>query len=58
MKKPWKVIGKSHIKNISQCIQELKKKKVILSPWILDIAKNKKIKLKLQKKKKYFFGWT
>ena len=51
MKKPWKVIRKSHIKNITQCIQELKKKKVILSPWILDIAKNKKNKIKITKKK-------
>ena len=50
MKKPWIVINKSHIEDISQCIQELKKKKIILSPWILDIVKNKKIKSKLQKK--------
>jgi hypothetical protein len=55
MKKPWKVIRKSHIKNIAQCIQELKKKKVILSPWILDIAKNKKNKIKITKKKVILF---
>ena len=51
MKKPWKIINKTDVKNINQCIQDLKRAKIILSPWILDIVKNKKIKLKLQKKK-------
>ena len=55
MKKPWIVINKSHIEDISQCIQELKKKKIILSPWILDIVKNKKNKIKITKKKVILF---
>lgn len=33
----------------------IKKKKVILSPWILDIAKNKKNKIKITKKKVILF---
>ena len=55
MKKPWKIINKKNVKNINQCIQDLKRAKIILSPWILDIVKNKKNKIKITKKKVILF---
>ena len=36
MKKPWKILNKSKYKNIQECLIDLKKKRVIISHWILD----------------------
>lgn len=47
MKKIWKILDKPKYKNISQCLKGLKKNKIILSPWIEDIIKNKKNKIKI-----------
>ena len=47
MKKPWKILYKSKYKNINQCLNDLKKNKIILSHWIIDIIKNKKNKIKI-----------
>ena len=51
MKKPWKILNKSEYKNIQECLIDLKKKRVIISHWILDIVKNKKNKIFITKKK-------
>ena len=47
MIKSWKTLKKPKYKNISQCLVDLKKNKVILSHWIIDIIKNKKNKIKI-----------
>ena len=46
MIKSWKIL-KPKYKNISQCLIDLRKNKVILSHWIIDIIKNKKNKIKI-----------
>lgn len=51
MRKPWKIIYNSKYKNINQCLNDLKKKNIILSHWILDIIKNKKNKIKITNSK-------
>ena len=51
MKKPWKVLNKPKYKNIKECLADLKKNKVIISHWILDIVKNKKNKITITNKK-------
>ena len=51
MKKPWNIISKCKYKNMNQCLRDLKKNKVILSHWILDIIKNKKNKIKITNSK-------
>ena len=45
MKKPWKILNKPKYKNIRECLVDLKKKRVVISHWILDIVKNKKNKI-------------
>lgn len=40
-KKIWKKINKINFKNTNECLRFLKKKKIIASPWILDIFKKK-----------------
>lgn len=47
MKKPWKILNKPNYKSIKQCLVDLKKNKIILSHWIIDIVKNKKNKIKI-----------
>ena len=46
--KIWKKINIKH-KNIKSCINDLKKKNYELSPWILNIFKNKKNNIKYSK---------
>ena len=43
----WKIIN-SKYKNINECVKDLKKNKVILSHWILDILKNMSQKYQAQ----------
>ena len=45
MKKPWRILNKSKYKNIQECLSDLKKKRVIISHWILDVVRNKKNKI-------------
>ncbi len=45
--KIWKKIKKSNYRNINQLLNDLKKKGYILSPWIENIFKNKKNKIKI-----------
>jgi hypothetical protein len=47
MKKIWKILDKPSYKDIFQCLTDLKKNKVIVSPWIEDIIKNKKNRIKI-----------
>ena len=47
MIKIWKTIEPKKYKNIIQCISELKRKRIHVSIWIEDIAKNKKNKIKI-----------
>ena len=46
----WKTIKPSKRRNIKQELQYLKKKGIILSPWIENIYLNKKNRIKLSKK--------
>ncbi len=55
MKKIWKTINPSRYKSLSSCIIDLKKKGIHLSPWIEDLAKNKKNKISINKKKVYLY---
>jgi len=55
MIKIWKTIQPSKYKNISQCIKEIKKKRIYVSYWIENIVNNKKNKIKITKKKVYLF---
>ena len=45
-KKVWKVINSIQFRDTNQCIKFLKKKNYKLSPWIIDIFKNKRKYLK------------
>ena len=45
--------GAIGIKNIIECINILKKKNIHVSPWIEDIARNKKNKIVITKKTIY-----
>ena len=51
MVKIWKSLEPTSNRNINQCIKDLKKKKIVISHWILDIVKNKKNNIKITKKK-------
>lgn len=51
MQKPWKILSKSKYNNIQECLNDLKKNKVIVSHWIFDIIKNKKNKIHITKAK-------
>ncbi len=53
--KPWKKIKKEKFKNLNECFIKLKKKKVVLSPWIENIFKNKKNKIKYSNKDFYLY---
>ena len=53
MNKTWKIINPSNFKNINQYIKFLKKKKIILSPWIENVFKSRKNKISLTNKKVY-----
>lgn len=55
MIKIWKTIEPKKYKNIIQCISELKRKRIHVSIWIEDIAKNKKNKIKITDKKIYLY---
>lgn len=51
MKKYWKILNKPKYKNIKECLDDLKRNRVILSHWILDILKNKKNKISITQSK-------
>lgn len=55
MTKVWKIIKPKKYKNIIEFINVLKRKKIYVSPWIEDIAKNKKNKIIITKKTIYLF---
>jgi hypothetical protein len=55
MIKVWKIIKPSKFKDVKQSIKYLKRKKYILSPWIENIALNKKNNIKITKKVVYLF---
>ena len=55
MKKIWKIVNPNKYKSIENLIRELKKKKVHLSPWIENLVKNKKNRVKISKNKKFLF---
>ena len=42
MLKIWKIIKKSNYKSVKHCVNDLKRKKVYVSPWIENIVNNKK----------------
>ena len=50
--KVWKKINQSNYRSLNHCLKDLKKKKKFVSPWIENIIKNKRNKLKITKKKK------
>ena len=45
LKKPWKVIKNFDFNNIDKIINNLKRKKIHLSPWVENVFKNYKSKL-------------
>jgi hypothetical protein len=45
LKKPWKVIKNFDFNNIDKVINNLKRKKIHLSPWVENVFKNYKSKL-------------
>lgn len=49
-KKIWIKIKKDRYKNIIDCLSSIRKKKVIMSPWIMNILNNKKNKIFFNKK--------
>ena len=55
MNKAWKIINPKKYKDINQCIKSLKRKKYNVSVWIENIAKNKKNKIYITKKKVFLF---
>lgn len=55
MFKIWKSIEKSKYVSLKQCIQDLKRKKVYVSPWIENIVDNKKNKLSILKNKVFLY---
>ena len=55
MTKVWKIIKPQKYRNIIEYIKVLKRKKIYVSPWIEDIAKNKKNKIIITKKTVYLF---
>ena len=50
----WKKINIVH-KNLNSCLNDLKKKKIELSPWIIDIYKNKKNNIKYNNSEFYLY---
>jgi hypothetical protein len=48
MTRCWKIIN-SKYRNINECVKDLKKNRIILSHWILDILKNNKINITKKK---------
>ena len=55
MTKVWKILKPKKYKNIIECIDILKKKKIYVSPWIEDVARNKKNKITITNKTIYLF---
>tara|TARA_B100000780_G_scaffold30587_1_gene19332 strand:- start:2204 stop:2686 length:483 start_codon:yes stop_codon:yes gene_type:complete len=55
MTKVWKIIKPKKYRNVIECIKDLKKKKIYISPWIEDIVKNKKNKINITNKTVYLF---
>lgn len=55
MTKVWKIVKPSKRKNIKQELNFLKKKGIILSPWIENIYLNKRNNIKLSKKTVYLY---
>lgn len=53
--KLWKKVKKEKFKSIDDCFKKLKKRKIILSPWIENIFKNKKNKIKYNHKDFYLY---
>ena len=51
MNKIWKIIKPSNYKSIKECIKDIKKKKIILSPWIENVFYNKRNKIILTNRK-------
>ena len=51
MKKIWKIIEPNKYNSFNEILKDLKKNKIIISPWIEDIINNKKNKLIINKKK-------
>jgi len=55
MKKIWKIIEPNKYNSFNEILKDLKKNKIIISPWIKDIINNKKNKLIINKKKIYLY---
>ena len=55
MLKIWKIIKKSNYKSVKHCVNDLKRKKVYVSPWIENIVNNKKNKLSITKNKVFLY---
>ena len=53
--KVWKILDYQNYKSIKDCLNENKKSKIYVSPWIEDIIKNKKNKFILNKKKVFLY---
>ena len=51
----WKTINPQNYKSIKDCLNENKKDKIHISPWIEDIIKNKKNKFRLNRKKVFLY---
>ena len=51
----WKIIKKEKNSSIKKYLSKLKKRKIILSPWILDIFNNKKNNIMLSKKDYFLY---
>ena len=58
MFKIWKTIRLSKYKSLKHCVEDLKKKKVYVSPWIENIVKNKKNKLSITKNEVFLYRIT
>jgi hypothetical protein len=50
MNKIWKIVKPSKYKSINECIGDLKKKKIVLSPWIENVFNRKSNKIILTNK--------
>ncbi len=55
MFKVWKTIEPNKYKSIIHCLNDLKKRKIYVSPWIENIIKNKKNKFSIANKKIYLY---
>ena len=55
MYKIWKTIKTSKYKSLKHCVNDLKKNKIYISPWIENIVNNKKNKLTITKNKVFLY---